>query len=151
LVLPGDQVDVILTQSFGESADDPARKSVAETVLHDVRVIAVDQSLGTAARPAAAPRVIGALTVESRIPKTVTFELTERQAERLFVARQLGSLQLSVRPLEVQAAAKPEHQRKPGPTWASDVSPALNQFVRKQLQSGSTVESSVRRPPILSQ
>jgi pilus assembly protein CpaB len=151
LILPGDQVDVILTQSFGESTENPGRKSVAETVLRDVRVIAVDQSLSTAARPAAAARVVGALTTESRVPKTVTFELTERQAERLFVARQLGSLQLSVRPLEVQAVADTDDQRKPGPTWASDVSPALNQFVRKQLQSGSTVESSVRRPPVLSQ
>jgi pilus assembly protein CpaB len=148
LILPGDQVDVILTQSFTESAADPARKSVAETVLHDVRVIAVDQSLSTAARPLTPARP--AFTAESRVPRTVTFELSERQAERLFVAAQLGRLQLAVRPLEVRAADA-DDTRVPGPTWASDVSPALNDLARKQPQSGSTVENSVRRPPILSQ
>jgi pilus assembly protein CpaB len=149
LTLPGDQVDVILTQSFNDAAGDPARKSVAETVLHNVRVIAVDQSLSTAGKPAAPAR--GAFTAESRVPKTVTFELTEGQAERLFVAGQLGRLQLSVRPLEVSITADTESQRTTGPTWASDVSPALNAIARKPPQSASTVESAVRRPPVMSQ
>jgi pilus assembly protein CpaB len=149
LILPGDQVDVILTQSFGESVADTSRKSVAETVLRNVRVIAVDQALSTPARPTTAPR--GAFTAESRVPKTVTFELTEQQAERLYVAAQLGRLQLSVRPLEVPADAAAQAVREGGATWASDVSPALNEIARHKSQSGSTVEGSVRRPPVLSQ
>jgi len=149
LILPGDQVDVILTQSFNEASADVARKSVAETVLCDVRVIAVDQVLNTVAKPATAVR--GAFTAESRVPKTVTFELTERQAERLFVAAQLGRLQLSVRPLEVSVTGETDDGGIAGPTWASDVSPALNAIARKTPQSVSTVESSVRRPPVLSQ
>lgn len=150
LILPGDQVDVILTQSFAvESTADPARKSVAETVLHDVRVIAVDQSLSTAARPTATQRV--PFTTESRTPKTVTFEVTEQQAQRLYVAAQLGRLQLSVRPLQVPRGAPSESKHEPAPTWASDVSPALNELQPKSLQFGSTVWNSVRRPPILSQ
>ena len=149
LILPGDQVDVILMQSFSDPSADPGRKSVAETVLRDVRVIAVDQSLSTAARPAAAPR--GAFTAESRVPKTVTFEVTERQAQRLFVATQLGRLQLAVRPLEVRDAAGTEDKSEPRPTWAADVSPALNELARKHPQSASTVENSVRRAPVLSQ
>jgi pilus assembly protein CpaB len=149
LILPGDLVDVILTQSFTDAATDPARKSVAETVLHNVRVIAVDQSLSMAGKPAAPVR--GAFTVESRVPKTVTFELTEAQAERLYVAGQLGRLQLSVRPLEVSISADTGSPRTTGPTWASDVSPALNAIARKIPQSVSTVESAVRRPPVMSQ
>jgi len=149
LILPGDQVDVILTQSFTDAAGDPARKSVAETVLRNVRVIAVDQSLSMTGKPAAPVR--GAFTVESRVPKTVTFELTEGQAEKLFVAGQLGRLQLSVRPLEVSITADTESRRAAGPTWASDVSPALNAIARKIPQSVSSVESAVRRPPVTSQ
>lgn len=146
MVLPGDQVDVILTQSFGQSGADAASKTVGETVLHDVRIIAVDQSLSTTGKPPASP--IGtALTAESRIPKTVTFELTERQAERLLVAAQLGRLHLSVRPLEVGPLAQADGDRKPPPTWASDVSPALNQLGSKPSQSNSTIEKSVRLPP----
>jgi pilus assembly protein CpaB len=146
LILPGDQVDVILTQSFGDNVPDPARKTVGETILRNVRVIAVDQTLNNSAQ---APAQRAALTAESRIPKTVTFEVTERQAERLFVAAQLGRLQLSVRPLEVGADAEPPRQG--GPTWASDVSPAVIGLVRGPQQSGSTVDSAVRRAPVSTQ
>jgi pilus assembly protein CpaB len=145
LVLPGDQVDVILTQSLAEPGGDVARKTVAETVLRDVRVIAVDQSLNTTNKPPAAT-VRGAFTPESRIPKTVTFELTDRQAERLFVAAQLGRLHLSVRPLEAGPMAQADEEGPP-PTWAADVSPALTELGSKPGQSNSTVEKAVRLPP----
>jgi pilus assembly protein CpaB len=146
LALPGDYVDVILTQSFNEAIADPGRRSVGETVLRNVRVIAVDQSLITATKSGATDR--GVFVTESRIPKTVTLELDERQAELMLVASQLGRLNLSVRSLE-----------RPGPgdigklgtsvrTWASDVSPALGQLARRQ--TGSTVESAIRWAPVAS-
>ncbi len=148
LVLPGDRVDVILTQSLAEPGGDVARKTVAETVLRDVRVIAVDQSLNTTGKPPAAPsQGAFAPTSQSRIPKTVTFALTDRQAERLFVAAQLGRLHLSVRPLEAGPMAQAEEEHQGSPTWASDVSPALTQLGRKPSQSNSTVEKAVRLPP----
>lgn len=148
LILPGDQVDVILTQSFGDAVPDTARKTVAETVLHDVRVIAVDQTLSTTGKPPqAAPRAVLSADT-SRIPKTVTFEVTERDAERLFVAAQLGRLQLSVRPLEIARAAEAPAARVL-PIWASDVSPALTQLPRPQAaQPASPIEASIRRPPM---
>jgi Flp pilus assembly protein CpaB len=81
------------------------------------------------------------------MPKTVTLELNEVQAEELFVAAQLGGLQLSVRPLEGFDAAS-ANLRAAGSTWAADVSPALQRLSRKQAQtSGSTLEASIRRPP----
>jgi pilus assembly protein CpaB len=149
LILPGDQVDVILTQSFADPATDPARKSVAETVLRNVRVIAVDQSISTVVKQSILPR--GALTPEPRVPKTVTFELSEGQAEKLFVAAQLGHLQLSVRPLEAERAAETGKTPADGRTWASDVSPALKELARKTSGSASTVEKSIRLPPVVSQ
>jgi pilus assembly protein CpaB len=147
LILPGDHLDVILIQSFGESTT-PARKEVAETVLADVRAIAVDQSLNAAVRAAPADRPIG--TLESQLPKTVTLEVSPRQAEMLLVATQLGRLGVSVRALEGSGAATVGLGGRIGPTWASDVSPALSQLEGRQLRpftTGSSIEKSIRRVP----
>jgi pilus assembly protein CpaB len=145
LMLPGNNVDVILVQNITDPSWEGRRKIVAETILKNVRVIAVDQSLNQLPKaPSDSP-----LFPESKVPKTVTLELTERQAEMVFVGLQLGTLQLSVRPLEnaADAGAVPE---RPGPTWAFDVSPALQGLVGtpgRPASSGSTLEGSVRRPP----
>jgi len=136
LVRPGDIVDAILTQSFGDDAD-PARKSVAETILHAVRVIAVDQSLST--QTTQAPGVPVVFTAQTSIPKTVVLEVTERQAEILLVAQQIGRLQLSVLPLEGSGVASKEKAGSSAPLWASDASPALKQL--------STCKASAAPPP----
>jgi len=148
LVRPGDSVDVILTQSFGEAVSDPSHRSVGETVLRDTRVIAVDQSLSGPAR--AAPTERGVFDAEGRLPKTVTLELSEREAEILFVAAQLGRIQLSIRPLAGAGTTRREQKRASAPTWAFDVSPAIGEMAHRERQtspSGSTVERAVRRPP----
>jgi len=49
MMLPGDHVDIILTQNFNEAGTDPGRRSVGETILRDLRVVAVDQRLSSAA------------------------------------------------------------------------------------------------------
>jgi pilus assembly protein CpaB len=150
LVLPGDYVDIILTQNFGDSLGSAARRSVGETVLHNVRVVAVGQSLSTQTKPSASAGQTTFPGSDAQVPKTITLELDERQAQKLFVAMQLGKLQLAVRPLEGSGLARDEHQRKLSPTWAADVSPAIRQMALSnvgQASSGSTVESSVRRPP----
>lgn len=145
LVLPGDRVDVILTQNLGNAAGDSAHKSVAETVLRNVRVIALDQRLTAQSKGSRD----GAGSNEPPMPKTVTLELSEAEAQRLFVAAQLGNLQLSVRALEGPARGTPCGDPS-SPTWAADVSPALREISRALLQalpSGSTIEASVRKPP----
>jgi pilus assembly protein CpaB len=123
LVLPGDRVDLVLTQNFGSGSSDPGHKSVGETVLRDIRVIAVDQWLMTIAKPAVKDQRIGAST--SPIPGTVTLEVTDSEAERALVAVQLGKVQLTVRALEGPVAAQAESDRTGTPTWAADVSPVL--------------------------
>ena len=75
LVLPGDRVDVILTQTFGAQIADVAHRTVGETVLRDLRVIAVDQTLGPSSKPIHVRNTLG----EVHMPKTVTLEVTERQ------------------------------------------------------------------------
>ena len=172
LVLPGDHVDVILTQNFGDNIATIAYRSAGETVLHNVRVVAVDQSLGTQAKATAKVGVAG---TDTRVPKTITLELSERQAQMLFVAVQLGKLQLAVRPLEGSGAARVEEARQQTPTWAADVSKAIAEIGSREIankrhggeekesrkiarndmgvrqllpaSSGSTLEHLVRYPP----
>jgi pilus assembly protein CpaB len=120
LVLPGDHVDIILTQNFGEHAGDPANRAVSETVLSDVRVVAIDQSLGPSS--ASAPSD-SRLVQESRTPRTITLELSERDAQKLVVAAQLGKIDLSVRALETDGSY--EIEGPVGPVWAEDVSAAI--------------------------
>lgn len=86
-VFPGDHVDLLVTHSV--STDDmSSRKNalVTETVLADVRVVAIDQTMNDQA---------GTPTVA----RTVTFEVTPKQAEMVNVARRLGELTLSLRSL----------------------------------------------------
>jgi pilus assembly protein CpaB len=146
LLLPGNHVDVILTQNITDPSWEGRRKIVAETFLRDIRVIAVDQSLNQQPKtPADSP-----ILAEPRVPKTVTLELTQKEAEMVFVALQLGSIQLSLRPLDGRSGTEGEGPASAPPTWAFDVSPALRETMRKPpaaVQSGSPLEALIRRPP----
>jgi len=122
LLYPGDRVDVILTQTF---KNDPplARRSVSETVVESLRVLAVDT--GDSKSPSAA----------NGLGRTVTLEVTPEQAEKINVATELGKLSLTLRSSNATASvawterpqlAKTESVK---PTWAGDVSPALSDAV----------------------
>lgn len=87
LVRPGDHVDVVLTQVFEKA--DPARRALSETVLRNVRVVAIDQELAQGGR---APG-----TIATKPAQTVSLELTQEQVKKITVARQLGTLSLAVR------------------------------------------------------
>ncbi len=144
LILPGNQVDIILTQNLGDAAE--KKRAVGETILTDVRVIAVDQALS---QPLGRSADRTSLPAELKMPKTVTLEVTERQAEMVFVALQMGALQLSVRPLEEGAKTRADGAGAlSAPTWASDVSWAVKKSYQVPAPtSGSTLESYIRRPP----
>ncbi len=114
LIWPGDRVDLILTQTIAESTTPIGRRVAAETVLSDVRVIAIDQQLvqGMEANASDAQA------------RTVTFEVTQEQAERVSVAVRLGRLSLAVRSAETPPPGT-QLAAAPNTTWAVDVSPAL--------------------------
>jgi pilus assembly protein CpaB len=133
LMLPGDRVDVILAQNFNVQGTDPRQKSVAETVLHDLRVIAVDQISNPVAKPAE-PR-LGGPASEFRVPKTITLEVTEQQGQKLLVADQLGKIQLALRGRQSSEPSSPTLAAVP-PTWASDVSLALSKTEPAAVQKG---------------
>jgi pilus assembly protein CpaB len=87
-ILPNDHVDVILTRRNRE-AEKAAGFEVhsSETILTNVRVLAIDQTV----EEKGGQRVV--------VGKTATLELSQRQAERLVLARQMGTLSLALRSL----------------------------------------------------
>jgi pilus assembly protein CpaB len=112
LIWPGDRVDVILTQTLGDDTIALGRRVAAETVLRNLRVIAIDQQLMQGAAP----------TASDGQSRTVTLEVLAEQAERLSVAMRLGRLSLSLRSAADMSDATEPNTR---PVWARDVSPAL--------------------------
>jgi pilus assembly protein CpaB len=82
LVLPGDRVDLILTYSV-DAEGDAIRAS--ETVLNNIRVLALDQRLGSA-QPADEEK--------PPVARTATLEVSPEQAEMITLAQTLGTLSL---------------------------------------------------------
>jgi pilus assembly protein CpaB len=123
LLLAGNRVDLILTQTF-ENSSDPTRKSVGETILKNLRVIAVDQRLGPVAGGG------GKAAQDAVIPKIVTLEVTEHQAQALMVAARLGRIEVALRSLNRPENNESGPAQTAGPLWAADVSPALRALSR---------------------
>jgi len=115
LIWPGDRVDLILTIVLPDNAAAPGHRVAAETVLTDVRVIAIDQQLVQGASPGSSEQPA----------RTVTLEVDRDQAERVSVATRLGRLSLAVRSADL-ARQLPDPNTPSGTVWASDVSAALN-------------------------
>jgi pilus assembly protein CpaB len=117
LLFPGDRVDVILTQNFKGEGAVITRRSVSETVVENLRVLAID------ALDAKAP--------SGSFGRTVTLEVTPQQAEKVNVATELGKLSLTLRSVSgpngllATSTAGPGPSAGVKPTWAGDVSPAL--------------------------
>lgn len=88
-IFPGDRVDMILTHSITHTNQTPTRAS--ETFIEDARVLAVDQSLDNPENKAV-------------LAKTVTLEVTPKQAEEINVAKDLGKISLSLRSLSTTSA-----------------------------------------------
>jgi pilus assembly protein CpaB len=84
LVFPGDRVDLILTHNLEK--DDGEQHRASETVLKNVRVLALDSRVDDE-------------TGQAKLAKTATLELMPKQVEILSVARELGRLSLSLRAL----------------------------------------------------
>lgn len=86
-ILPNDRVDVIMTRQVQDTATGDTQ-FITETVLQNVRVLAIDQQIQEIDGE---PVVIGS---------TATLELTPQQAEIITVAQQMGDrLALSLRSL----------------------------------------------------
>jgi pilus assembly protein CpaB len=92
LVFPGDRVDMLLTHEIPNAGGgNGERRHVTETVLENIRILAIDQSLSHQNDPKQA--------VTATIAKTATIEVNPKQAEMVAVASTLGLLSLSLRSL----------------------------------------------------
>jgi pilus assembly protein CpaB len=110
-VFPGDRVDIVLTFVVPPRGEKQAEHRAAETVLSDVRVLAVDQRADNQNK-------------EVVVAKTATLEVTPKQAEVIAVAAELGKLSLSLRSL-AQDEATAEGKRRMSYTWDSDATRLL--------------------------
>jgi pilus assembly protein CpaB len=87
-ILPNDRVDVILSRRDREAEKASGIEAhISETILADVRVLAIDQTV----EEKNGQRVV--------VGKTATLELTQRQSELLALSRQMGTLTLALRSL----------------------------------------------------
>lgn len=100
-IMPGDYVDVVLTANIRSAVDtnksglsrfdfpdgDTIINYASETVLENVKVLAIDQSLSQNS----------AEQGPARIGRTATLEVTPNNAARLLIASNMGSLTLTLR------------------------------------------------------
>ena len=82
-ILPNDRVDVMLSVQVSENP----RRYAANTLLHDVRVLAVDQTYTQDKDQ------------KTVLAKTATLELSPQQAEMVTAAASTGTISLALRPL----------------------------------------------------
>ena len=81
-ILPNDRVDVIMTP---RSRDEKSGERTSETILRNIRVLAIDQNV----EEKNGQKVV--------VGKTATLELSPGQAETLALSHQIGVLSLSLR------------------------------------------------------
>jgi pilus assembly protein CpaB len=87
-LLPGNRVDILATRK------DSNRRVITETILQNIKVLAVDQTARTENN-------------DPVIVRSVTLEMTPAQAEILVKARGEGTVQLTLRnPLQVETVVK---------------------------------------------
>jgi pilus assembly protein CpaB len=104
-ILPGDHVDIVMTRQL-DSAPNPNGTTTnkvftSNTVLDNVKVLAIDQSTGGQKGAA----VVGA---------TGTVEVTEKQAETLLLAKSAGQLTFVLRSYaDAQGPATPGDLKRP--------------------------------------
>lgn len=92
-IFPGDRVDMILTHQIEDARQQ--RQQVSETVLYNLRVLAIDQRTNN--------------QENQPLPgSTVTFEVKPKIAEMVALVMQMGDLSLSLRSLSDQAQSEDE-------------------------------------------
>ena len=143
LVFPGDRIDIILTHSITDrTGADAVERRASETILENVRVLAIDQSVDEdATQPAYA--------------NNFTLEVTPKQAEMVSVVRELGGLSISLRSLAKDEAdlermgaraeplAETDPERGSTYTWDSEVSRLVG--LRSGKQGGSKKVVNITR------
>ena len=134
-VLPGDHIDIMLTHDVrrdltmgGEKETviaDSLIRYTSETILQNLRVLAIDQRMGDFDETAA-------------VVRTVTLQVTPKQAQTLNVAMAMGDLSVSLRSLALDE--DPDEDR----TFTTDlqVSPTLAYALQARVTAGQIARAS---------
>jgi pilus assembly protein CpaB len=103
-IIPGDRIDVLLTRQTGTSND--PNNNITQVLADNVRVLGVDQSSNDESdKPV--------------VSKTVTVEVTPKQAQGISLGSQLGSVSLTLRPvadvtpLQIRSTSVSDLERSP--------------------------------------
>jgi pilus assembly protein CpaB len=110
LIWPGDLVDVVLTQVSDKA--DQAHRSLSEVVLHNVRIIAIDQDIVQGAKDNKDNNAAA-----GKATQTVSLQLASEQVKKVAVAKELGKLSLAIR-----AAVEQQETADAGTMFGCDVS-----------------------------
>lgn len=122
-IFPGDHVDVLLTHTFSrKDINDMNDRFVSETLLIDVRVLALDQRSDNQSN-------------DPKVAQLATLEVTPKQAEKLALAANIvgqagaghAALSLALRSLALDGSStsNTSAQNSSGTTWDSDISLAF--------------------------
>jgi pilus assembly protein CpaB len=108
-LLPGNRVDIVATRM-----DRNSRRATAETILRNIRVLAVDQTASTDQN-------------DPVIVRAVTLELSPKQSETLVKAKEEGRIQLTLRnPLdETEEIVSAPEAAPPAPVAAPAPAPVV--------------------------
>ncbi|MBU6234635.1 MAG: Flp pilus assembly protein CpaB [Alphaproteobacteria bacterium] len=132
-VNPGDFVDVILTYDVKLPSDDKIRKTAetvvtklaAETVVENLRVLAVDTDTKKS---------------EPKVGKTVTLEADPKQAESLALAAKMGTISLALRSLGDETPAHAADAKNFQTTTDLRLSGVMREITKGENKSGSITQ-----------
>jgi pilus assembly protein CpaB len=162
LILPGDRVDLILTYSVSGDIIDAEREiRASETVMHNIRVLALDQRLG----PVLPDEKDGKKAESQPIASTATLEVTPQQAEVITLGQTLGSLSLvlnSVRdggePEEIAARDNPKTEKVSLTSLCAlpdallprhmTIDSDVTSLLRREIATGAKMESAGGENPV---
>jgi pilus assembly protein CpaB len=95
-ILPNDRVDVVMTRKASDTAVAGGSEFLTETILNNVRVLAIDQTIENTDANTSSAAKDGAESGQTVIGQTATLELTPLQVQILAVAQQMSDVPLTL-------------------------------------------------------
>ncbi|MGE4313691.1 MAG: Flp pilus assembly protein CpaB [Pseudobdellovibrionaceae bacterium] len=132
---PGDHVDVILTHRVRvsgvtrDAVSDTIDRLATETVLENVRVLAIDQ------------RATKAADEKAKVGRTVTLEVSAQDSEKLALAGEMGELSLTLR-----GVGDDQTGVRTGKIATTDVSvsPILQEIAKRKSETNPQANNTIR-------
>jgi pilus assembly protein CpaB len=152
LVQPGDNVDLLLTQTINGRDTEPGRSVATETVAQRIRLLAVGSTIQRPKGEASDEQTARA--------RTVTLEVTPHLAEVIAVASRLGSLSLALRSFAVtnrnasgvtadSADDAPPTMPNDAPVWAGDISRAVRTGAAQPSRAPAAIAAAADPGPVI--